>query len=160
MGWIFPMVAWVQGLGIYLAIYRYHIRLHPFIQRYNSKESKSHWTGFKVHPTIMIEFCEQTDMENHFGQDDTITDDNDQSHNWSNQDQTRPCSFNNILKRCIQWYFFVGPPDCDWFDNIITDQWHFGVIKDNHYMIQQSKQTVGYHMAMWSLVPRKDWMQY
>lgn len=29
----------------------------------------------------MIEFCEQTDMENHFGQDDTITDDNDQSHN-------------------------------------------------------------------------------
>ena len=62
-GWIFPIVLGIC-FGIYLTIYRYHIRLHPFIQRYNSKE----WiTLDRFHPTItMIEFCKQTDMENHF----------------------------------------------------------------------------------------------
>ena len=156
MGWIFPMVAWVQGLGIYLAIYRYHIRLHPFIQRYNSKESKSHWTGLKVHPTLMIEFCEQTDMENHFGQDDTITDDNDQSHNWSNQDQTRPCSFNNILKRFIQWYCFCWTTWLIW-QHYYGSKTFLGWLKT---IITRFNRVSKRLDTMWSLVPSKEWMQY
>ena len=71
----------------------------------------------------MVEFFKQTDMENHFGQDDTITDDNDQSHNWSNQDQTRTLQQQLYVKKKCPLILVFGPPD--WFDNIITDQRHF-----------------------------------
>ena len=126
LGWIFLIVGWVRVSALVFTHWLFTDITYDSIHSSNNTilKSESHWTGFKfIQPTSMVEFCKETDMENHFGQDDTITDDNDQSHNWSNQDQTRPCSFNNILKRFIQWYCFFGPPD--WFDNIITDQRHF-----------------------------------